>query len=161
MLPKPLKQFWLCPSMVSDPSKSWCPWRFWPQGQKRAKTGVLYDLEAYHLLLSPCSSCHSYMLYSLLRCGHFKTKSNRIGLQGAELLLPEVMTYVVRQQRNGDTLSMTNAVRQQRTEGVNVVYFRVFWRPRTRKSRHCLFTLNCHVYIFGMIAPTWHPYSSQ
>ena len=43
---------------------------------------------------------------------------DKIGLQGAKLLLPEVMTYVVRQQRNGEVFSMTNAVRQQRTEGV-------------------------------------------
>ena len=46
---------------------------------------------------------------------------DKIGLQGAELLLPEVMTYVVRQQRNGEVFSMTNAVRQQRTEGVKAV----------------------------------------
>ena len=104
--------------MVSDPSKSWCPWGFGPQGQKGAKTGVLYDLEASHLLRPPCWSWHSLLLDSQLRCGHFKTKSNKIGLQEAELLLPEVMTYVVRQQRTGDWHSMTNAVRQQRTEGV-------------------------------------------
>ena len=32
-------------------------------------------------------------------------------------MLPEVMTYGVRQQRTGELHSMTNAVRQQRTEG--------------------------------------------
>ena len=89
--------------MFSNPSKSRSPSGIQPKGQKGAKIGVLYDLEAHHVKQSSDLTPDGILSNARLHCGHFKTNYTKIGLQGAELWLPEVMT---------------NAVRQQRTEGV-------------------------------------------
>ena len=119
--------------MVSDPSRSGWPCGIWLKGQKGAKMGVLYDLEADHHLPRPLFDYNFEWLHSRLHCGHFDVWNIKIGPLGAQGQIWQVMTNLVRQHSIEWTGTMTNQVRQHSSEG-GWWFGAKFWviRPNTK-----------------------------